>query len=132
MKVTEQSKLYARKALKYIEKHPEQHDQENWFIGSPGHCGTTMCVAGTVNFLRNGANAIPGDSGPVARRILGLTLGESEAVFMEMDEERAKAKLAKIAAGEQFVEADYYRASSSGAEPSFDSYAWDNRGRYGN
>ena len=131
MKVTEKTKLFARKALKYIEQHPEQHNQQTWIRGDkPGHCGTTMCVAGTVNFLKNGLDAIHKGSHSEGRLALGLSSGEAEVLFYEMDEERAVNKLRKVASGEQFTEEDFCRAGESGSEPVFDSYAWDDREVY--
>lgn len=143
MRVTEDTKKYARKALAYIEKHPEQHDQGHWiergeaFAALPGDCGTTMCVAGTVNFLKNGpleAYSLRHQSEYIARDLLGLSLGEVEVLFYEMDKDRALAKLRKVAAGEQFDRDDYYIVDEDNEdedpEPIFAEHAWDIRDKY--
>jgi len=134
MKVTDETKRFARKTLKWLRNHPENHDQGNFISGrldEPNLCGTTMCVAGTVVYLKYGL-----DAKKIRRYVnegraaLGLSLGEAEVLFYEMDEGRALAKLEKVANGEQFTEEDFKTASSSGEDASFDSWAWDMRDDY--
>ena len=107
---TESTRALATAVLDYIAAHPEKHDQRE-FISDPDHktgCGTTMCIAGTANWLTNGVRALAIDSEEEARKLLGLSFGEAEAVFYEMSNKRALAKVRKIAAGEQFDTEDFY------------------------
>jgi hypothetical protein len=88
-----------RKTLEHIEAHPEEWDQAHW------RCGTVMCFAGTACHLDGGEwvgdlpvllqrDGEPDDAvwqpsigqGHVhvvtrARRILGLTVGQSLCLF---------------------------------------------------
>ncbi|UXE03786.1 hypothetical protein SEA_OBLADI_63 [Gordonia phage ObLaDi] len=36
---------------RYIDAHPEEHDQNEWAFRDPEGCGSTMCVAGTAVHL---------------------------------------------------------------------------------
>lgn len=110
--VSETGKVFASKALAYIEAHPEQHDQSYWIMGDePGHCGTTMCLAGTISWLANGDVSIT-NTEYEAQEILGISREEAEIIFYEMNEDRAKAKLAKIARGEMLDEEDFYTVTN--------------------
>ncbi len=88
-----------RKTWEHIEGNPEEHDQNHWGRTTP--CSTTMCFAGqavvlgglkpiwdtvdgviemTGAGLENGVELHVWDA---AEKILGLSPGESERLFME-------------------------------------------------
>lgn len=135
MRVTSNTKVFARKVLKYIKAHPEKHNQQYFFNGVPGGCGTSMCVAGTVSFLKYGKDAINKAYENEASLALGLSYGEAEVLFMEMDEARALAKLEKIAKGEEFTKEDFETCDGDRTNglldpPTLNEWAWENRSDY--
>jgi hypothetical protein len=110
-----------RKTLEHIEAHPEEHDQGTW--GLETQCGTTMCFAGQAVVL-DGLSPIwtnliqgPADERQMisvvmkdgtlhsvydgAQRILGLSNGEAEALFMDcMTLEDVRVLVAELLAEE--------------------------------
>ncbi len=88
-----------RKTWEHIEAHPEEHDQDHWGRTTP--CGTTMCFAGQAVVLGglkpiwetvDGAEEMTGaefENGiqlhvwDAAEKILGLSPGESDRLFMD-------------------------------------------------
>lgn len=129
---TEETKQMANDVLAYIEAHPESHDQR-FFILNPQEngCGTTMCVAGTAAWLKYGKGVDDVSVEFEARRLLGLSQGEADVLFYEMSNERALAKLQKVALGEPFTVEDYERYDdATDSEPFMDLNAWDARDIY--
>jgi hypothetical protein len=125
MRTSKRARDLAQRAFDYIHEHPEKHVQ-NWFFKNknsgaiispepdPEDCGTTMCVGGTVAWLHYGDNVheevnARGGIEVEAARLLGLNLRERDALFYDMNEERAVQKLKKIIVGEPFSEQDLYR-----------------------
>lgn len=136
MKNTATNRVYARKTLAFIEAHPEVHKQDNWISGrtpeadETNFCGTSMCIAGTVNWLKHGIKTMAHRSESEGIRLLGLSEGEAEALFYEMDKGRAKAKLQKVADGVPFAREDFFTSDEDGEEPTFHEEAWNNRDIY--
>lgn len=76
----------------FIESHPEQHDQKNWFVDKKGglvkypttteipedRCGTTACVAGWAVVLSGIRCTYWWDGG---RDVLGITQDEANFLF---------------------------------------------------
>lgn len=138
MKSTSETKDMATDVLAYIEQYPERHNQEHFIDGDiknlekdAANCGTTMCIAGTANFIKNGRLAVDIDSETEATELLGLDMGEAQTLFYEMNEDRALAKLKKIAKGEPFTYDDFYTAESRNSKPRFNAYAWELHSAFG-
>jgi hypothetical protein len=126
MIVTEETKRVAQEAYDYIITHPEQHNQRNWLnpngqvnpqgasytslsalMGVPlteeNLCDTTMCVAGTVDYLNSGM--VNWGCANRAADLLGLevvdgSFDEIDALFYNMDNETALNMLLAIAQGD--------------------------------
>jgi hypothetical protein len=126
MKVTEETKATAQRALDYFTAHPERHVQSAWFqhLGDdndnlrydtengwerlnpaePGKevnlCNTTMCVAGLVQWQSQGyIDAQTVDD--VAASLLGLNDEEQEMLFLWTSDQDAIDCLIAIANGDQ-------------------------------
>lgn len=113
MKTNKKIREHALEVYEYILKNPEHHSQKNFFSGpdvATVSCGTTMCVAGTSQFLAYGNFQTARDSnssGEESALRLGLeTEREVNALFYEMNEEAALAKLRKIVLGKSFSKKD--------------------------
>lgn len=113
MKVTAETKAIAQRAYDFIIVNPHRHEQRNW-ISDPRrdafadslldrpelqHCGTTMCVAGTVDTLLNGCVTHKVEAH--AREALGLSERESLSLFFCFDNDLALDMLGAIAQGDE-------------------------------
>lgn len=93
----------AKRVRDHLTEHPEQHKQANFWRRTD--CGTTACIAGWVAILDGVDLEIePALSGPgasattlatgedishYAGRVLGLTHGEIESLFYDIQDETA-------------------------------------------
>lgn len=119
MESTEETRALAQKTLDYIHSNPEGHDQRDFFPdadATTGSCGTTMCIAGTAlaikhnfnfNRIREVAIYHPRSYEGAGGDALGLNEDEAQAIFYDMDNERALQKLKKVVVGEGFTDEDY-------------------------
>lgn len=127
MIVTEETKANAQAVYDYIIVNPERHRQQDWIkmpdltayesirmankgLSEENICGTTMCVAGTNDFLKRGYVSW----GVSARAAVdfGLEDGEAEDLFYCMDKDLALDMVLAIAQGdadkfEQLAATDY-------------------------
>lgn len=118
MESTLETRTRAQDALDYLEENPEKHDQSSWFNEHiPGTtllfggreiinmCQTTMCAAGTVQFLERGYVDVNGQYGyPVdidAASLLGLNDDEAWFLFHQSDESQAVDALNAVAQGDE-------------------------------
>lgn len=131
MKSTTSTRMMANAVINYIEANPDKHSQA-YFILNPDDngCGTTMCIAGTANWLIHGREAKEYQSVDVGRTMLGLSLGEAEVLFYDMSNARALAKLRKVAAGVPFTRDDFYKSNDDGDTPYFCDWSWERKDEY--
>jgi hypothetical protein len=111
--------------LDYITKHPEKHDQSDWFKGNydpdaTNSCGTTACVAGYAILFSNDPRfkyeknvdgryelvTIKPKSNDVffddaGMELLGLASIDASILFYETNNEQARQALEYLARGEQ-------------------------------
>lgn len=76
-------------ALAWIDEHPQQHDQDMWFVRNR-ECGTTMCLAGIVAHLAGAEpiwNSPERDATGTVLTPGGVTIGVSifAAALLETD-----------------------------------------------
>lgn len=115
MESTEATRARAQAVLDYIVMHPEQHSQETWCTDfeNPTSCGTTMCIAGTTLFLEDPRMLVSrhhrGNAtySEAASDLLGLNEEEGDAIFYDMNNQRALDKLIKVANGKEFDKDDF-------------------------
>ncbi len=127
MHSTPQTRAHAQDVLDYITAHPEKHNQSKftYLVDRETGCGTTMCVAGTSNWLMHGKEAMNFLDQDEAIEFLGLGYDEAEVLFYEMSEERAVQKLKKIVVGEEFSKEDFFRVNGFDEAPEFQDCNWD-------
>lgn len=117
MRSTLETRETAQAALDYIEAHPEQHEQNNWWTvagadrfpaDSYNICDTTMCVAGTAVWVKEGmdgmrrcALGIGTGFEKSGREYLGLSVREADALFYRAGNEEAVSMLRAIANGDE-------------------------------
>jgi hypothetical protein len=114
VKSTPETKQHAQEVLDFLEHNNEgvEHDQTTWFSGSedPNNiCGTTMCVAGTSVYLKEGLHGLLDaeesdlEHGFMVRAAsnLGLTAAEDVKLFLCMNEEAAKDMLRAVTSGDE-------------------------------
>lgn len=122
MHSTPETRAAAQGVADYIEAHPEQHNQSAWVqvFDQEGNeldtedysledlnvCKTTMCVAGTAAFQRDGKQIFTDqwqrthtwmDEG---MKILGLRFDEANSLFYDTDNEEALDVVKGLAVGE--------------------------------
>ena len=110
MKATPETQAHAQEILDYHMIHPGLHDQDSWFqtpddksmVTEDNVCGTTMCIAGTSVFLKEGINGLNSRGGYLERgRVnLGLTYEEADDLFYETTNEQSMDAVRAIAAGD--------------------------------
>lgn len=116
MDSTLETRAHAQAAIDYLTEHPEKHQQTSWFNTHNGSdvlfaneedinlCQTTMCAAGTVQFLHRGYVDVDGAYGvPVdidAAQLLGLDEDEAYYLFHYSVNDQAIDALTAIAQGD--------------------------------
>lgn len=109
---TPETRAHAQDILDYIAAHPEEHSQADWvrggFVPSDATpetgCGTTMCIAGTSIFLKQGPNVLNNPQeyySELGRKNLGLTYEEKEILFFLVTDDVALRATEAIAAGSE-------------------------------
>lgn len=130
-KATEwEARANACRVLDYFEKFPDMHKQSSWFAvdgtftanyyaesvevdPDANVCNTSMCAAGTVMWLNEGAKGLTYFDGAGvddveagikrARKYLGLNEAQANALFVETTDAEAKAILTRIADGKKDI-----------------------------
>lgn len=106
MIVTNETKALAQEVVDFIMANPERHNQQSWF-GS-AHCGTTMCIAGTVAMFELDVNSIKDfrlatqneSILDFAGERLGLSHAEAHSLFFTRDNRVAFDAVNAIAQGD--------------------------------
>jgi hypothetical protein len=118
MKSTPETQERAMAVYDFISANPDAHNQKNYFDNPEGHCGTTMCIAGTALFLEYGHKSLgdfdvyrnsnhPDSSiDDIAGELLGLNMHEAMSLFFDMDNDSAMRRLKFIVAGDEFAFAE--------------------------
>jgi hypothetical protein len=115
MNPTLETMQHAQEIIDYLAENPEQHSQSAYWNGySLGIkntvCGTTMCVAGTSVFLKEGVDGLVNscdsedydDSfSKKAERYLGLNSSEAYDLFYTFHREKALEMLRAVANGDE-------------------------------
>jgi len=117
----ESTRETAQRVLDFINANPAVHRQTTYFgdrVNTENYCGTTMCVAGTALYVEYGINSPMSfyehpvfgrrgndHTGNSYAKVAGPLLGfenadESDAIFYEMDNERAVQKLKHLVTGD--------------------------------
>lgn len=119
--------LRAKVILDYITKHPEKHEQKDWFTGDyENDCGTTACVAGYAILFSNDSrftyqrrwggytsamtdnwvtikpiDANVCDFHHAGRELLGLSKFDASVLFFNTTNDQARAALEVLVQGDR-------------------------------
>ena len=111
MKVTPETQAHAQEILDYHMMNPGLHDQDSWFetpdnkgrVTEENVCGTTMCIAGTSVFLKEGIEGLNNAHGRYVEKgqsNLGLAYEEANDLFYDTTNEQSMDAVRAIAAGD--------------------------------
>lgn len=120
MIINDETKANAQATLDYILMNPENHDQSTWvgqtenfnwdeYESQNGYtesnmCGTTMCAAGTILYLKMGMDGLNLGSSfsSHAAPYFGLeNVAEINAIFLNMSEYNVVMQLTALANGDE-------------------------------
>lgn len=106
MEINEQTQARAQAAFDFLSQNPKNHNQQ-WYISGATDvplteenlCGTTMCVAGTVEWQAHGY--VTDFAFSAGAMLLGLKYNEAENLFYASNNDEALDMLSAIANGDE-------------------------------